>query len=168
MKLYPTLNVNLVMQDFGTSWFILMEGLQKDVDLMFNAAFNFGATSEKQYAWDDITEIGGTFYSTEARMKKFFEGYLENFYYNAGCSQEDATAFAKLDAPDLVEHLYQDHRQSRKQYKSSSNEIFDEAWKSGNPKAEKPDVDFKDSVIEYGYRKGLELDASRSAMLVSS
>lgn len=144
MKLYNSITAETFVQDFGNSWLIVMQGPRNEVELLFNGFFNFGATDDPNYIWDDVSELGGTFFTTKERMTKFFEGYLENRYCNAGKSQEESIALAQKEAPALVEDLFLNHRQSR----APQQKAFDDGvYNFGTTNAEKPDDSFIDAVI---------------------
>ena len=169
MKIYPNLNVNVVIQDCGKSWLIVMEGAQPDCELMFNAFYNFGATNEHSFTWDDVRELGGSFYSNPAHMVKFFEGFLENRYYNVCKDQEQAEAWAKLDAPDFVEHLYHTRQSRPVQIRTTK---YSGVYQFGNNKCESPDDSFVDAVVRDANKIGMaaqdKVPTNENESLVSS
>ncbi len=134
------------MQDFGTSWSIIMRGPKQEIAWVHNAMFNWGATNDGHFNWN-IAETEASFFTTKDRMTKFFKGFWENRLWHENKLADEAAALAKAS----VEDLFVNHRESRHQYKASTYE--DNAYRVGKITAERPDSSFKDAVIESAFKQ---------------
>ena len=148
MKLFKSISADVKVVDFGTSWSIVMRGSKQEIDWLFNAFFNFGATNDAHYNWNDA-ETEASFFTTKDRMTKFFKGFWENRLWHENKLADEAAALAKAS----VEDLFTNHRESRQQYKATTYEGSE--YPLGKVSAVNPDDSFKDVVVENASKIGL-------------
>lgn len=146
MKLFKSLNADIKVVDFGTSWSIVMRGSKQEIDYIFNAMFNYGATNNAHYNFNDA-ETEASFFTTKDRMTKFFKGFWENRLWHENKLADEAAALAQAS----VEDLFVNHREPRQQYRQTTYE--DNAYRVGKITAERPDSSFKDAVIESAFKQ---------------
>ena len=148
MKLFKSLNADIKVVDFGTSWSIVMRGSKQEIDYIFNAMFNYGATNDAHYNFNN-TETEASFFTTKERLTKFFKGFWENRLWHENELADEAAALAKAS----VEDLFANHREARQQYRATTYE--DSKYSFGKIKAERPDDSFKDVVAANANKIGL-------------
>ena len=83
MKLYPNLNATLTYQDYGSSWLLVMRGSKQDINLLFNAIYNFGAVEKSSPEFNDTEDIA-TVWSNEDKTWNFFYYLHLNRFLNRG------------------------------------------------------------------------------------
>ena len=148
MKLFNSISADVKVVDFGTSWSIVMRGSKQEIDWLFNAFFNFGATNDNHYNFNDA-ETEASFFTTKDRMTKFFKGFWENRLWHENKLADEAKQLAIASVNDL----FANHREARQQYRATTYE--DSEYSFGKIKAANPDDSFKDVVVENASKIGL-------------
>ena len=148
MKLFNSISADVKMQDYGTSWSIVMRGSKQEIEWLFNAFFNFGATNDPHYNWNDA-ETEASFFTTKARLTRFFE----NLWINRLWHENKVADEAKSLAVKSVEDMFNLHREPRQQYKATTYE--GDEYSFGKTKAENPDDSFKDAIVTNAGKIGL-------------
>lgn len=70
MKIYPSTNVNLTIQNNGSRWLLILRGSRGGIRLNHNGLYNWGATNSSRLRFDN--EETATIWSSEDAMHKFF------------------------------------------------------------------------------------------------
>jgi hypothetical protein len=138
------------MQDIGTSWEILVRGPKQQVDWYYNAFYNFGAVNEKDYTWN-YNETEASFFTTKKRMAVFFHNFWVNHLWHEGTMDDAAIdREAAIRTIQSMLDLFDHHREVRRQY--SSSDLTENLYDLGIVKAENPDPDLKDLILENAFK----------------
>lgn len=144
MKIYPSLQVETFYSSLGNTWQIHLVGGEDDVNSVFSGIYNLGGLrphSKSSGALDwDTSKTRATFNSSELLMW--------NFFYNLSQMRGESENESKIFANNKIEELKTNQICSER-YNQSRN--F-EGFSTGKIVSERPDYDFKDSVIIDGFR----------------
>lgn len=156
MKLYPNLNATLTYQDYGSSWLLVMRGSKQDINLLFNAIYNFGAVEKSSPEFNDTEDVA-TVWSNEDKTWNFFYYLHLNRFLNRGhkdCVFTEDVALA--DAQKAFDIFVETAREPRMLYKNSKP-VFLDNYSVGKIKAENPDADMKDAIISNAFNDKSEV-----------
>jgi hypothetical protein len=139
MKIYDTLNVELSYQNCGSQWLIVLAGKEEEIELAFNGCYNLCATSG-DLRFTDHTRSTATFWSKEKNMRRFF--YNLNFLRHS-CDVR-AQAFSDAKMLELTNQSVQ--------FFDFTREVAEDGFVVGSNKAERPDIDFRDAVLNHSFK----------------
>jgi hypothetical protein len=117
---------------------MVLNGKEEEIELAFNGLFNLCATSG-QLRYTDHTRTCATFWSKEKSMKRFF--------FNSDYLKHDSKPHANAHADAMMLEL----TSQSIQFFDFSKEAQNDGFNMGTNKAERPDLDFKDSVINHSF-----------------
>lgn len=144
IKPYPTVNVAMTYQNFGSAWLCVLRGKTEDIELVFNGLFNFGATNgDIQYF--DHSKTVATFWSTEESLQRFFY----NVSVFSGVTRYRGKAVNQAEANKKIEYI-RDH--CHEPFMDFDNVFAPDVYGVGSIKAENPDNDFKDKVLGHAFK----------------
>ena len=150
IKPYPSLNVYLTYQNSGSTWIGILRGKAADIDLVFNGLYNFMATNGS-YNFFDHAKTVAIFWTDERALKRFF--FNKYFFPKSenlclpvrGKVIREAMAFAQAQLAEL-------RANGHEVIKDFSNQFSPMVHAMGQISAERPDSDFKDSVLAHAFK----------------
>lgn len=149
MKVYPKHDVRLSYQNFGSTWFCVLRGSTEEIDLVFNGLFNLCATNGN-YQFFDHAKTVATFWSDRKAMRRFF--FNQAFMpVCAGDANNQGALIRRCmrEAQSKVRHLRENCHEFFVDY---TNAFVPEIHGVGKMSAERPDADFKDSVLTHAFK----------------
>jgi hypothetical protein len=154
MKLYKDIDVSLTYQNFGTHWLGILRGKEQDIELVFNGLFNFGATSGKL----EFQGFGNTVATFGTDKKSLYDYFFTRFLLNK-CNHKNTKKHpwekhpsfkpAQSYAGQSIAELQEFGHESFINYR---NKHSLDIYSTGTMSAEKPDMDFKDAVLEHCFK----------------
>ena len=150
IKPYPSVDVTLTHQNFGSTWLCILRGATQDIDLVFNGLYNFSATNG-MYQFHDMDETVAIFWTDEKALKRFF------FYKYFFPKSEDLTSpmLGKVirDAMRFAhEQIAELRANGHERFMDFSQVYIPQTHAMGQISAERPDNDFKDNVLNYAFK----------------
>lgn len=138
------------LQEYGTSWLIILEGCKYNVDLLFNACFNFGATNSTRLEYSDNDDYA-VFWSCEEKMGNFFYQMNLNKLLNMGHEETEELENKAIEiAENQMSDLWENHRESRQLF-GQKNLYTPDSYSVGKISAERPDECFLTSVLNHAF-----------------
>jgi hypothetical protein len=141
----------MAMQDYGSGSLMVLRGKKQEINLIFNALFNFGAVDNSELNFNE-TEDTATCWTNKQKIRKFFTNFCLNRLLNRGHKDDKFTAsVAEEEGGKIYQDFYNNHRESRTLYhygSSASNDFYS----LGKMSAERPDNDFKDKVLGFAFK----------------
>lgn len=151
MRIYQHIDVELTYQNHGSSWLCILRGSTENIDSVFNAVFNFGATNG-EYEFQDHSKTVATFWTDETRLHRFF--------YNLFFFRDLDGRGAELYANTQIATLRATSHEFFKEYDTQASVHYHSL---GKVRAERPDLDFKDSVVQNAFAPKDEQDDEKTA-----
>ena len=150
IKPYPSVNVYLTYQNSGSTWIGILRGAPDDIDLVFNGLYNFMATNGS-YQFFDHAKTVAIFWTDERSLKRFF--FNKYFFPKSEnlCSPvrgkiiREAMKFAQAQLLELRASGHECIMDFSRHYQPQVHTM-------GQISAERPDSDFKDSVLSYAFK----------------
>lgn len=158
MKLYPNITANLTYQDYGTSWLLVLRGKKLDIELLFNALYNFGAVEKSAIEFNE-TEDEVTVWSNEDKTWNCFYYVFLNRLLNRGhkdCVFTEDVALAQ--AQEAFTDFLENHRESRTLYRYNKPKFVD-TYDFGKLTAERPDADMKDAILSHAFHDKVDVNS---------
>jgi hypothetical protein len=148
MKVYPNLDVRLTYQNFGSTWHCILRGSTEEIDLAFNGLYNLGATNG-DYQFFDHAKTVATFWSDRKSLRRFFfnQVFMPVCAGNAP-NQGRLIRRAMKEAQRRMAELREDGHEFFTDY---GNQFAPTVHGVGKVSAERPDSDFKDSVLNHAF-----------------
>jgi len=147
VKPYDHVDVTLSYQNFGSTWLGVLEGSTVNIQDVFNGIWNLRGTSGELEFFNSLETIG-TFWTSRNAMRRFF---FNRFYIpraGTGSRQGSLIRQAMRYALAKLETLRQDNQTSLLNFEGQINA---ETYSVGKIKAEQPDADAKDKILEYAF-----------------
>lgn len=152
MKIYRNLDVNLTYQNFGSTWALIMRGKTESIEAATNGLFNWKATSG-DVEFHDLAETVGVIWTNEDSMEHFFFCQAENHLLNQiDCEpNSDMEKRIKKVASSISTRKMKCLREYHENFFNFSGSHAPETYGNGKLTAERPDVDMKDSIVDYAF-----------------
>jgi hypothetical protein len=156
MKVYDNVNADLTMQSCGSSWLMILRGDTEAIKQTFDGLYNLGATNAKKPEFTNELETIAWFWSSPKQMKTFFElqflfrksqGFLKDLSELKGKKHGFKN---ELDV-FMVERI-QTLRATMETFRRFDKRDYNPMFETSSDKAEKPDEDFKDSVLHHAFK----------------
>jgi hypothetical protein len=142
MKIF---NTNLTYQLNGSLIFLILRGKERDVIETHNSLFNLGGTP----AFLDWKERGDNSLAIVSSSRQKMANYFYNAHYNKFHDSQKARTTSMIKMADLFNP------------ENKNGEVFIKSFKAAKPisdtfnvgivKAERPDVDMKDSIMSHAF-----------------
>lgn len=137
---YPQVPVVLTYHNFGSCWCCILRGSTENIDLVFNGFYNLCATNGEYQFFDHLKTVA-VFWSTRERMRRFF--FMQKHAPEVmvtGRTIRNAMRYARKQLDALSAHGHEFFINFDRQFAPLE-------YGSGTITAERPDSDFKDSVL---------------------
>ena len=150
--IYPSVDVRLTYQNFGSTWLCILRGSSENIDLVFNGLYNWKGTNG-DYQFHDHVQTVAVFWSDRRALRRFFfnryfvprsDGGKRKRCTNQGRLIRNAMRYAHSQIQALRDNgheFFMDH----------SRQYMPQVHGMGQINAERPDSDFKDSVLGYAF-----------------
>jgi hypothetical protein len=150
MKLYPSLDVRLSYQNFGSSWLCILRGPTEQIHQAFNGLFNYRATNG-ECEFQDHLELVAIFWTDRRAMRRFFF----NQFFMPRCMGNSGRGMGKLSRMAMRHAWSQLARMSahHEMYWSSAAAFMPETYGNGMITAERPDADMKDAILASAFQE---------------
>lgn len=150
IKVYPKIDVDLTYQNFGSAWLCILRGTTENIESVFNGLYNFCGTNGKEPDYRNSSHTCAVFWSDKKSLRRFFfnQYYIPRFDLNKawdGKTIREAMTRAKAQIQSL--------RETAHEFFINFDKVFDvDTHCVGNIKAERPDSDFKDSIMIHAFQ----------------
>lgn len=155
MKVYKNLDCELTIQSYGSTWLVILRGKEQDIRDTFNGLYNFKATNGKHIDFTNASKTIAKFWSSEKQMRKFFQLLyyfrtpLENFTQYKG--QKDGGEYKRLMLENVNQQILS-VRGTMETFEPREKRNYNPLFEVSSASAEKPDEDFKDSVLTHAHK----------------
>lgn len=153
-KVYSHLDVECSLQLYGSTWRVILRGSQQQIKDTFNGIWNFcGSSGELEFTdqWGTIA----TFWSSEKQMRKFFS----LLYFFRTTDEELAQYKGQPEGRDYkvkmqawVGEQIEALRLTAESFMPYRKRDYNPLFELSDNKAEKPDHDFKDAVLNHAFK----------------
>lgn len=139
--------VTMNYQNFGVeTWLIILRGSTEEIELAFNAMYNWGATNgEMQYF--DHSQTVAIFWTSERKL-------LRCFYNQYRFSPHTAYRGKHRNAQAAIDTVQKLREVGHEPFMNFANLVDTEDYSTGTISAERPDHDFKDNVLAHAFHDG--------------
>lgn len=144
IKPYPSVNVTMTYQNFGSAWLCILRGKTEDIELVFNGLYNFGATNGDVQYFDHAKTVA-TFWSTEEQLQRFFY----NVAVFSGVTRYRGKVVNQAHANERIEYI---RANCHEPFMDFANVFEPDVYGVGSIKAANPDDDFKDKVLGHAFK----------------
>jgi len=145
------LEVTLTYQNFGSTWLCILRGSKEDIDLAFNGFFNYRGTNG-EYEFFDHTQNVAVFWSDKRALRRFFFNryFMPRFdngnAVNQGRLIRDAMKYAHKKILALRANGHESIMDFSNCYEPVCHQV-------GKIRAENPDSDMKDAILEHSFQR---------------
>ena len=153
MKIYNNVDVNMTYQNCGSTWYGILHGSAENIDLVFNGLYNlmgtndFFADGKKGYEFFDTAQTIAVFWTNEKKMRRFF--FNQKMAHELLPSKEKIAECNQF-ADAQIEALKLTHETLLRSKDNTLTDVSSE-YNMGSVQAERPDNDFKDSVLSHAF-----------------
>ena len=141
---YPTLDVRMTYQNFGSMWLCILRGRTEDIELVGNGLFNFMATNG-EISFIDGSKTMATFWTKEEKLQRFFY----NVSVFSGNTRWRGKRVNNDEANKRIAYL---HANAHENFMNFDEVHFaPDTYSVGKISAERPDNDFKDRVLVHAH-----------------
>lgn len=154
MRIYQSYDVKLTYQNQGSTWLGILRGKSEDIDIVFNGLFNLEATNG-DYQFQDHLKTVATFWTNSEHLHRFFFNMRFNpVAFGKTCAKRPehkhpAYRHCMRFADDRIQEL---RDTAHEFFCDFQRKIMPDFHSTGQVKAERPDVDFKDSVLIHAHQ----------------
>lgn len=142
MTIYENAPISLTYQNFGTAWLGIMRGNPEFINDTFNGLFNLMATNGKLEK-HDVDGALCTFWTSPKAMQRFFFNQYTHPRQQSATLHKEGKAFAAQRIAELM---------PRQEFFIRYDGVYlPAAHNIGTSCAERPDYDFKDSVLIHAH-----------------
>lgn len=146
MRLYPTLDVDITYQNFGSAWLGILRGSTENIELTFNGLFNLSATNG-ELDYRDHAKCVATYWTSYKGMRRFFF----NQYFHPRCDGKHGQGKVIRAAMRYAREHLKALRARPEPFLTFDNRFSPSVFVSGTITAERPDTDMKDAMITHAY-----------------
>ena len=145
---YAQLDVVLTYQNFGSTWLGILRGSSENIELVFNGLYNLGATNG-DYQFYDGAQTVAIFWTDKKSMRHS----LVNSYFSRMSTQKRGNPrslirlvknYGRKQLAALRQHGHEAFMNFANKYEAQCHGV-------GTIRAERPDADFKDSVMAHAF-----------------
>ena len=144
---HRNLRVTMNYQNFGVeTWLAILRGSPEQIELAFNAMYNWGATNgEMQYF--DHSQTVAIFWTSEEKL-------LRCFYNQFRFSPHTAHYGKNHNAQAAIDVVQKLREVGHEPFMNFANVFDTDDYSTGTISAERPDNDFKDNVLAHAFHDG--------------
>jgi hypothetical protein len=148
MKVYPSLDVDLTYQNFGSTWLCILRGKTEDIDLVFNGLYNLGATNG-DYQFFDHAKTVATFWSDRKGLLRFL---FNQAFLPIRCGNKGVGKIVRRCMRQAQKRILELRTTGHEVFLDFENKFELTVHGIGKVTAERPDSDFKDAVMSNAFK----------------
>jgi len=147
MKVYSHIDVDMSYQNFGSAWCCILRGSTENINLVFNAFYNWGATNGDIQFYDHVQTVA-VFWTDEQSLARCFYRMRINSpkYRHLGKQANWAHVHACMN--ELRNH--------HEPFLNFADMYVADTYHVGTITAERPDNDMKDAIIANAHKDKAE------------
>lgn len=149
MRVYPTIDVDITYQNFGSTWLCILRGATENIDLVFNGLYNLQATNG-DYQFFDHTKTVATFWSDSKALRRFF--FNQKFLPVTSGKSKGEGKLVRRCMRYAQERVAELRDNSHEVFLDFENKFEPTVHSVGKVTAERPDSDFKDCVLSNAFK----------------
>lgn len=156
IRVYPTLDVTLTYQNFGSAWLGILRGPTEQIERAFNGLFNLGGANGEHEFQDHLSMLT-LFWTSKKGLRRFF---FNRYFLARVTSWRGNLRLARAAMRFAQAQVSQLRETGHEAYLNFGHRSLPEIYTCGQLTAEKPDVDMKDAILMHAFQHDEPASAS--------